>query len=188
MRWTRQPAARQFRDADLGPAIRKARIPLTTIDKLVTELKLDRANFIKMDIEGRREASFARRPEHHNQVSPQNGYRDGSILRTIRAPIPEVVFAEWPAYRIACGDCIDEIHHSPAGRAVLPVNQAALSSVQMRSRSRWAAAGNTRPLAALHRHPAGVERGAGAELLGQQSSGPGRWRSRRVACAMPAET
>jgi FkbM family methyltransferase len=35
-----------------GDAIETIQVPLTTIDKLVTELKLDRVDFIKMDIEG----------------------------------------------------------------------------------------------------------------------------------------
>jgi FkbM family methyltransferase len=35
-----------------GDAIDTIRVPLTTIDKLVAELKLDRVDFIKMDIEG----------------------------------------------------------------------------------------------------------------------------------------
>jgi len=46
-------------------------VPLTTIDKLVQDLKLERVDFIKMDIEGAEQRAAAGRTAHASQVSPK---------------------------------------------------------------------------------------------------------------------
>ena len=49
-----------------------AKIPVTTIDKLVAELKLERVDFIKMDIEGA-EQRAGRRQGNAGEISSTHG-------------------------------------------------------------------------------------------------------------------
>ena len=80
--------------------------PLTTIDKVVTEMKLERVDYIKMDIEGAetralagsREtvAKFHPRLSMATEHSPEDGVR-----------IPEAVHNLWPGYRMTCGPCLE---------------------------------------------------------------------------------
>jgi FkbM family methyltransferase len=82
------------------------RVPLTTIDKLVAELKLDRVDFIKMDIEGaERNALMGARvtlAKFHPRMA-LSAYH----LPDDPQKIPELVRAAWAGYRMACGPCAD---------------------------------------------------------------------------------
>jgi FkbM family methyltransferase len=101
-------SARNSFVGSFGPAMQEVKVPLTTIDKLMTELKLDRADFIKMDIEGAEKEALRGARNTISRFHPRMAIAM-EHLPDDPVRIPEVVFAEWPAYRITCGDCIDQI-------------------------------------------------------------------------------
>jgi FkbM family methyltransferase len=80
------------------------RVPLTTIDKLVTELKLDRVDFIKMDIEGAEtkalDGAHATLARYHPRLSI-SVYHEPDHPVTV----PKAVREGWPGYRMECGPC-----------------------------------------------------------------------------------
>lgn len=84
------------------------KLPLTTIDKLVSELGLPRVDFIKMDIEGAevkavegaRETISRHRPRLSLSVYHQD---DHPVL------VPRAVKAAWPDVKIDCGHCADNL-------------------------------------------------------------------------------
>jgi FkbM family methyltransferase len=82
------------------------KIPLTTIDKLVAELKLDRVDFIKMDIEGAEVRAL------HGARAAIAKNHPRMALSTYHAPdhpveVPKAVRAAWDGYRSACGVCAE---------------------------------------------------------------------------------
>ena len=84
-------------------------IPLTTIDKLVSELKLERVDFIKMDIEGAEPRAIVGGRETIAKYHPR------MALCTYHAPdhpkrIPELVRAAWSGYSVECGPCAEANH------------------------------------------------------------------------------
>lgn len=84
-------------------------IPLTTIDRLVAELKLERVDFIKMDIEGAEPRAIAGGRETIAKWHPR------MALCTYHAPdhprkVPEMVKAAWPGYTMECGPCAEANH------------------------------------------------------------------------------
>jgi FkbM family methyltransferase len=82
------------------------RVPLTTIDNLVAELKLDRVDYIKMDIEGAEQNALrgarATLARLHPRLSLSAYHRGDDPAR-----IPELVRSAWPGYRMECGPCAD---------------------------------------------------------------------------------
>ncbi len=82
----------------------RLRLPLTTIDKLAAELKLDRVDFIKMDVEGaeRRALAGARETlaKYHPRLSVSAYHLpdDPDVL-------PSAVRQGWAGYRMRCGLC-----------------------------------------------------------------------------------
>lgn len=82
------------------------RVPLTTIDRLVDELKLDRVDFIKMDIEGAERNALRGARQTLAKWHPRlalSAYHladDPQIL-------PEEVRRAWSGYRMECGPCVD---------------------------------------------------------------------------------
>jgi len=81
-----------------------ARLPLTTIDKLVRELGLPRVDYIKMDIEGAEQRAL------RGADKTLKKYRPRLALSTYHRPddpsmIPELVRAARPGYRMECGPC-----------------------------------------------------------------------------------
>jgi len=84
-------------------------IPLTTIDKLVSELKLERVDFIKMDIEGAEPRAIVGGRETIAKYHPR------MALCTYHAPdhpkkVPELVRTAWPGYSVECGPCTEANH------------------------------------------------------------------------------
>ncbi len=82
----------------------KVRLPLTTIDKLAAELKLDRIDFIKMDIEGAEPNAVRGAAESIRKWKPR------LALSTYHAPdhprlIPSLVRTLRNDYAVACGPC-----------------------------------------------------------------------------------
>jgi FkbM family methyltransferase len=94
--------ALKYRGAAPGPYVQ-----LTTIDELVRELKLERVDYIKMDIEGAEREALAgaagtiRRFHPRLTVSMEHRYDDPKA-------IPIMVLSLWSGYRIACGRCIEQ--------------------------------------------------------------------------------
>lgn len=81
-------------------------VPLTTIDKLVAELKLDRVDFIKMDIEGAEKNALV---GAHGTLAK---YHPRMALSAYHLPgdpekIPELVRQGWAGYHTVCGRCED---------------------------------------------------------------------------------
>jgi len=82
------------------------RIPVTTIDNLVAELKLDRIDFVKMDIEGAEPRALRGGRASIARFHPR------MALSVYHAPdhpvtVPREVRAAWPGYRLACGPCAE---------------------------------------------------------------------------------
>ncbi len=82
------------------------RVPLTTIDKIVGELKLDRVDFIKMDIEGAEQNALrgarATLERFHPRMALSAYHRPEDPQR-----IPELVKQAWAGYHVECGPCAD---------------------------------------------------------------------------------
>jgi FkbM family methyltransferase len=80
------------------------KLPLTTIDNLVSELHLERVDFIKMDIEGAEPKALAGARETLAKFHPRlsvSAYHqpDHPVL------IPKVVKSGWAGYQTECGPC-----------------------------------------------------------------------------------
>ena len=80
------------------------KMPLTTIDQLVAELKLERVDFIKMDIEGAEPNALVGGRQTIARFKPR------MALSVYHAPdhpvtVPEKARQAWPGYRIECGQC-----------------------------------------------------------------------------------
>lgn len=87
---------------------RRAR-PLTTIDKLADELKLERVDYIKMDIEGAEPNALLGARATLAKFKPR------MAISAYHAPdhpkrIPEVIRAAYPDYKSACGPCAEAGH------------------------------------------------------------------------------
>lgn len=97
------PAADSFVIRPEGSS-KGTKLPLTTIDKLVEELKLDRVNYIKMDIEGAEQKALVggRRTiaKFHPRLALSTYHQPDDPIR-----IPELVHQAWPGYRTECGPC-----------------------------------------------------------------------------------
>jgi len=82
------------------------RVPLTTIDTLVSELGLERVDFIKMDIEGAEPNAL------RGAAQTIRRFRPRLALAAYHAPehpavIPKLVRELAPTYRAACGPCTE---------------------------------------------------------------------------------
>jgi FkbM family methyltransferase len=88
------------------PGNQVVKVPLTTIDKLVAELKLPRVDYIKMDIEGAEQRALrgarATLARHHPRLA-LSAYHDP----TDPERIPEIVMQAWPGYKMECGPCAE---------------------------------------------------------------------------------
>src|SRR5687768_10877169 len=82
------------------------RVPLTTIDKMVQELKLDGVDFIKMDIEGAEVKALTGARETLAKFHPKIAV---SAYHSPDHPveIPKAVRAGWDGYRMECGPCAE---------------------------------------------------------------------------------
>jgi FkbM family methyltransferase len=80
------------------------KVPLTTIDKLVAELKLERVDYIKMDIEGAEQRALA------GARATIAKYKPRLSISAYHRPddpekIPAVIRRAWSGYRMECGPC-----------------------------------------------------------------------------------
>ena len=88
----------------LPGAVETTQLPLTTIDKLVAELKLERVDYIKMDIEGAEQKAL------QGATGTLGRFHPRMALAAYHVPsdpkrFPELVRAAWPGYRMECGPC-----------------------------------------------------------------------------------
>lgn len=101
-------SARNSFVGSFGPSMQQVNVPLTTIDELLADLNLDRADFIKLDVEGAEKQALAGAKstiaKFHPRLAIAMEHLEDDPVR-----IPPIVFAEWAGYRLTCGDCIDEI-------------------------------------------------------------------------------
>ena len=79
-------------------------ISLTTIDKLVEDLNLDRVDFIKMDIEGAEQRALAGAQDTLRTYKPRLAI-SAYHLEDDQIKIPEIVAATRPDYEMECGPC-----------------------------------------------------------------------------------
>lgn len=87
---------------DAKPSTQK--LPLTTIDKLVAELKLDRVDFIKMDIEGAEPNALiggrATIQKYHPRLAMSVYHQpDHPVV------VPKLIKEAWSGYKMECGPC-----------------------------------------------------------------------------------
>ncbi len=90
-----------------GPAVRETRVPLTTIDQLVKDLKLDSVGFMKLDIEGAEKRALAGARNTLQKYHPRMAIAMEHLTDDPTA-IPQVILAAAPSYRVTCGDCVDK--------------------------------------------------------------------------------
>ncbi len=88
----------------------QVKVPLTTIDKIVTELKLPKVDFIKMDVEG------AEIPAIHGAHDTIGRYKPRLAIATEHKPddefsIPAAIEGLRPDYRMQCGPCVEANGH-----------------------------------------------------------------------------
>ncbi|MCX6621178.1 MAG: FkbM family methyltransferase [Acidobacteria bacterium] len=94
-------------------AVAVLQVPLTTIDKMVAELKIDRVDFIKMDIEGAEPKALSGARDTLTRFKPRmsiSAYHQADHPVTIPATIRSVR----ADYRMECGPCAE------AGFAIRP--------------------------------------------------------------------
>jgi FkbM family methyltransferase len=80
-------------------------LPLTTIDKMVAELQLDRVDYIKMDIEGAERKAIAGARETLARWKPRMALCVYHLMDDPQA-IPAAVRAAYEKYNYRCGPCI----------------------------------------------------------------------------------
>jgi FkbM family methyltransferase len=91
-----------LRPENATPTVEK--LPLTTIDKLVAELHLDRVDFIKMDVEGAEPKAITGARQTLVRYHPRLSV---SVYHQPEQPavISKLVQQAWPGYRRICGPC-----------------------------------------------------------------------------------
>jgi FkbM family methyltransferase len=85
---------------------KKVQVPLTTIDKLVAELKLPSVDYIKMDIEGAEQRALAGGRQTIAKYHPRLSL-SAYHVPTDPVKIPELVRSAWPGYTMECGPCAE---------------------------------------------------------------------------------
>jgi FkbM family methyltransferase len=90
-------------------AVELEKVPLTTIDKLMAELKLDRVDYIKFDIEGAEPKALT---GAHDTLAK---YKPRLSIASYHQPdhpqlIPKIVRAARPDYQMQCGPCSETEH------------------------------------------------------------------------------
>ncbi len=81
-------------------------VPLVPIDELVADLRLERVDYIKMDIEGAETNALAGGRQTLAKYHPRLSLA-AYHLPTDPVRIPELVLAAWPGYRMECGPCAE---------------------------------------------------------------------------------
>jgi FkbM family methyltransferase len=84
----------------------KIKVPLTTIDLLTGELRLDRVDFIKMDIEGAEKQALRGASQVIRKFRPRMAIASEHLPDDFTA-IPQTVNAIWPGYAMRASSCKD---------------------------------------------------------------------------------
>jgi len=92
------------RPEDSYAKTRSVNVPLTTIDKLASELKLDRVDFIKMDIEGAERQALAGASETIRKWQPRMAISLEN-LPDDQFVVPQIVKSIYSGYKSECGPC-----------------------------------------------------------------------------------
>ncbi len=79
--------------------------PLTTIDRTLAELKIERVNYIKMDVEGAETRALAGARGVISKSHPRMSIA-GEHSPTDSVTIPAMVKSIWPGYRMTCGPSV----------------------------------------------------------------------------------
>lgn len=90
-------------------AVDVTKVPLTTIDELVRDLKIERVDYIKMDIEGAEPNALRGARETLAKYKPRisiAAYHQPDHPRVI----PELIRAARPDYQMSCGPCAEANH------------------------------------------------------------------------------
>jgi len=82
-------------------------VPLTTIDHLVSRLKLERVDFIKLDIEGAEQNALQGGRGAISKYHPRMAIC-AYHTTTDAQKVPEVARAVWSGYRTGCGPCEEQ--------------------------------------------------------------------------------
>ena len=85
------------------------KVPLTTIDKLVADLKLERVDYIKLDIEGSEPKALAGARETLAKYKPRisiSSYHEPDHPKLI----PELIRSARSDYQMRCGPCAETDH------------------------------------------------------------------------------
>lgn len=85
---------------------RGVQAPLTTIDKAVGELKLERVDYVKMDIEGAETRALAGAQATLAKYHPRLSIA-AEHLPTDEVEIPAAVRKAWSGYSLTCGPCVE---------------------------------------------------------------------------------
>jgi len=104
---------------------RTIHVPVTTIDKLVKELKLDRVDFIKMDIEGAEEKALMGAKETITKYGPRIALCVYHFLTftAYKKYVPQMlnmIKSLYPNYQTQCGVCGIEREREARPRGVFP--------------------------------------------------------------------
>jgi FkbM family methyltransferase len=88
-----------------------ATVPLTTVDTIAAELKLERVDFIKMDVEGAESRALAGARDtlakYHPRLAIATEHRpDDAVV------LPAVIRNAWPGYTMECGPCLEGEGHT----------------------------------------------------------------------------
>jgi len=83
------------------------KVRLTTIDHLVADLKLERVDFIKMDIEGAEQRAIAGAQGTLARFKPRLAIAAYHRLED-QEKIPALVRRAWSGYRVECGPCRED--------------------------------------------------------------------------------
>lgn len=82
----------------------KVSFPVTTVDKIVAELKLDKVNFIKMDIEGAERHALRGAVDTIRNMKPRMAIATENLDDDPQV-VPQVVAEVAPGYEKECGPC-----------------------------------------------------------------------------------
>ncbi|HZT31978.1 MAG TPA: FkbM family methyltransferase [Bryobacteraceae bacterium] len=88
------------------PTNKTIQVPLVTIDELVAELKLERVDYIKMDIEGAETHALAGAQQTLAKFHPRLSLASYHVP-TDPERIPQLVRQAWPGYQMECGPCAE---------------------------------------------------------------------------------
>lgn len=83
---------------------RLVRVPLTTVDKIVSELGLQRVDFIKMDVEGAESEALAGARETISKFQPRMSVASEN-LSADQFRLPQQLRALNASYTVTCGPC-----------------------------------------------------------------------------------